>query len=139
MAENKTQPTGAPVAAFVESLPSAKRQQEAAVLIAMLEAATNEPPRMWGPSIVGFGTQEYVTAGGRRGEMPVVAFSPRKAALVLYVGRYLATSGPLLQRLGKHTAGKGCLYVRKLSDVDSAVLEAIVRAEVAASAAARAP
>ena len=132
MAENKTKPTEQPVDAFVARLEPASRRAEAATLIGLMQHATGEPPQMWGPSIIGFGKVGYVYDSGRRGETPVVSFSPRKATLVLYVGKVLGTSGPLLAKLGKHTTGKACLYVKKLADVDLGVVREIIAAEVAA-------
>ena len=81
---------------------------------------------MWGTSIIGFGTYHYVYDSGREGDMPLVGFSPRKAATVLYLGRGAGGSDALLAMLGKHTTGKGCLYIKKLDDVDRNVLRALV-------------
>lgn len=130
MAENKTKPTAQSVSHFIRGLEPASRRAEAATLIEMMERATGETPRMWGPSIIGFGRAGYAYDSGRTGEMPIVSFSPRKANLVLYVGTCLASVGPLLARLGKHTTGKACLYVKKLDDVDLDVVGKIIAAEV---------
>ena len=132
MAENKTKPTAQSVSQFIQGLESASRQAEAATLIEMMERATGEKPKMWGPSIIGFGKVAYAYESGRTGETPVVSFSPRKASLVLYVGTCLGSVGPLLAKLGKHTTGKACLYVKKLDDVDLDIVEKIIAAEVAA-------
>jgi hypothetical protein len=86
---------------------------------------------MWGPSIIGFGSHHYVYDSGREGDMPVIAFSPRKAATVLYG---FSDSKPLLAKLGKCTTGKGCIYIKKLADVDQKVLEAMVAKAVAGRA-----
>lgn len=130
--ENKTKPTQTPVSQFVASLEPAGRRMEAATLIEMMERATGEKPKMWGPSIIGFGKVAYAYESGRTGETPVISFSPRKASLVLYVGKCLSSPGRLLDRLGKHTTGKACLYVRRLDDVDLEVVREIIAAEVAA-------
>jgi len=93
-----------------------------------MQKAAGEKPTMWGPSIIGFGSYHYVYDSGREGDMPVVAFSPRKAATVLYG---LSSAEALLPKLGKHTRGKGCLYIKRLADVDQKVLEAMVVKAVA--------
>jgi hypothetical protein len=129
---NKTQPTNSSVKAFVDALPDQGRRKDAKVLIAMMQRATGEKAKMWGPSIVGFGSYHYVYESGREGDMPLVGFSPRKAATVLYNVRALNDDETLLLKLGKHTTGKGCLYIKKLDDVDQKVLEEMVVHSVAA-------
>ena len=129
MAENKTKPTKVSVASYIAALDEAKRT-DAKALVKMMQAATGEKPAMWGPSIIGFGTVHYVYESGREGDMPLVGFSPRKPALVLYgVAR---ASEALLGKLGKYTTGKGCLYIKKLADVDQKVLKAMVVKSIAA-------
>jgi hypothetical protein len=123
MADNKTKPTKISVAAFIDSITDKDRRADAKALIKLMQKAAGEKPAMWGPSIIGFGSHHYVYDSGREGDMPVVAFSPRKAATVLYG---LSSSEALLPKLGKHTRGKGCVYIKKLADVDQKVLEAIV-------------
>ncbi|MBV9992931.1 MAG: DUF1801 domain-containing protein [Alphaproteobacteria bacterium] len=123
MAENKTKATKASVAEFIAAVPDAAKRADAKTLVKMMQAATGEKARMWGPSIVGFGSRHYVYESGREGDMPVVAFSPRKPAIVLYIG---AVGDPQLARLGKHTTGKGCLYVKTLADVDVKVLDRLI-------------
>ncbi len=133
MGENKTKPTDQSVGAFVGQLASEARQAEARTLIDMMEEATGEAPKMWGPSIIGFGTSSYAYASGRTGTTPAISFSPRKAAIVLYVSMAMPHIADLLLDLGKHTTGKGCLYVKRLADVDLTVHKSILQAEVAAS------
>jgi hypothetical protein len=133
MGENKTKPTDQSVSTFVGGLASEARQAEARTLIDMMSEATGEAPQMWGPSIIGFGTSSYAYESGRTGTTPIVSFSPRKAAIVLYVGAAMPDIGDLVRDLGKHTTGKACLYMKRLSDVDLAVLKSIIEAEVAAS------
>jgi hypothetical protein len=87
---------------------------------------------MWGPSIVGFGSYHYKYESGREGDMPLAGFSPRKAATVLYVTKEFSGSEALLSKLGKHTIGGGCLYIKKLADVDQTVLETLVAKSAAA-------
>ncbi len=125
MGEAKTKPTGIPVDAFIQAAEPPARRDEGVALAAMMARVTGEPAAMWGPSIVGFGRYHYRYESGRTGEMCRVGFSPRKAAISLYVD---AGDGmdDLLARLGPHTIGKSCLYVKKLAAVDAAVLEAIV-------------
>lgn len=131
MAENKTRPTKISVAAFVDAIADETRRADAKVLVKLMQRASGEKPLMWGLSIVGFGSYHYKYESGREGDMPVVAFSPRKAATVLYGLSGADGATALLAKLGKHTAGKGCLYVKKVADVDRAVLEALVVKAVA--------
>lgn len=130
MAENKTKATNISVAGFIAALPDETKRADAKTLVRMMQEATGEKPKLWGPSIIGFGTVHYVYESGREGDMPLIGFSPRKPALVLYgVAR---SSEALLGKLGKHTTGKGCLYIKKLADVDAKVLEKMIATAVAA-------
>ena len=129
MAENKTKPTTVSVAAFIDAITDEERRSDAKALVKLMQKASGEKPKMWGSSIIGFGSYHYVYDSGREGDMPVVAFSPRKAATVLYG---LGDSEALLPKLGKHTRGKGCVYIKKLADVDQKVLEAMVVKAVSA-------
>jgi len=131
MADNKTKPTKMSVAEFIDSLTDASRRADAKALVKLMQKASGEKPKMWGPSIIGFGSHHYVYDSGREGDMPVVAFSPRKAATVLYG---LSDAESLLPKLGKHTRGKGCVYIKKLADVDLKVLEAMAAKVVAGRA-----
>jgi|SRR5579863_292753 len=132
MAENKTNPTKLSVAAFIAAIPEPTRRADAKALVKLLQSAAGEKPKMWGPSIIGFDSYHYKYESGREGDMPVVAFSPRKAATVLYGMIGFGEAAALLARLGKHTTGKGCLYIKKLTDVDQNVLEALVAKALAA-------
>ena len=132
MAENKTKPTSVSVAAYIEALPDAVKRAEAKTLVEMMQRVTGEKPKLWGPSIIGFGSCHYKYASGREGDMPVAAFSPRKPAIVLYSLLGAGDAEPLLDKLGKHTTGKGCLYIKKLADVDLKVLESLVVHSIAA-------
>ena len=131
MADNQTQPTKLSVAAFIDGLTDQTRKADAKVLVKLMQSATGEKPTMWGPSIIGFGSRHYKYDSGREGDMPVVGFSPRKAATVLYSVMGFSGSEALLAKLGKHTTGKGCLYLKKLADVDQKVLEEMVVKSVA--------
>lgn len=132
MAENKTKPTKQSVASYIDAIADGTKRSDAKALVKLLKAATGESPKMWGPSIVGFGSYHYKYESGREGDMPVIAFSPRKAALVLYGFIGFAGADALLAKLGKHSTGKGCLYIKKLADVDSKVLEALTAKSLAA-------
>ena len=132
MAENKTKPTKLSVAAFLDALTDQTKRADAKTLVKLMQSATGEKPKMWGPSIVGFGSYQYTYESGREGDMPLVGFSPRKAATVLYGLKGFSDAEALLAKLGKHTTGKGCLYIKKLADVDQEVLEALVGKSVAA-------
>ncbi|CAN7237210.1 DUF1801 domain-containing protein [Brevundimonas sp. LjRoot202] len=122
-AEAKTRPTAVSVADFIAAVEDPKRRADAEAACTLLAGATGEPPVMWGPSIVGFGAYHYRYASGHEGDAPLVGFSPRKANLVFYLSGCDEGRGDLLARLGKHKAGKGCVYVNRLSDVDPAVLK----------------
>ena len=91
-----------------------------------MQSATGEKPTMWGPSIIGFGSYHYTYDSGREGDMPLIGFSPRKAATVLYGMTGSRDSEALLAKLGKHTTGKGCLYIKKLADVDRQTLQTLI-------------
>ena len=132
VAANKTKPTKLSVKAFVDALPDQTRRADAKALVTLMQSATGEKPKMWGPSIIGFGAYHYIYDSGREGDMPLVGFSPRKAATVLYNVRAFNADEALLPKLGKHTTGKGCLYIKRLADVDETVLEAMVVNAVAA-------
>jgi uncharacterized protein DUF1801 len=131
MPENKTKPTKLSVAAFIDALTDETRRADAKALVKLMQSATGEKPKMWGPSIIGFGSYHYTYESGREGDMPLAGFSPRKAATVLYGMTGFSESEALLAKLGKHTTGGGCLYIKKLADVDQKVLEALVLKSVA--------
>ena len=130
MAGNKTKATEVSVSVFIDGLKDEARRADAAALVKLMQSATGEKPKMWGPSIVGFGSYHYKYESGREGDMPVVAFSPRKPAIVLY-GLRGSSDETQLAKLGKHTTGKGCVYVKKLADVDLKILESLVVKAVA--------
>ncbi|NCU10778.1 MAG: DUF1801 domain-containing protein [Sphingomonadaceae bacterium] len=130
-AELKTKPTGLSVAEFLAAVPDARRRAEAAEIDALHRRVTGCEPKLWGPSIVGYGSYRYKYDSGREGTWMRAGFSPRKGALTIYLmGNYVnrqAEADALFARLGKHTTGKSCLYIKKLADVDMAVLEQLVR------------
>jgi hypothetical protein len=132
MAENKTKPTTISVTTFLDAC-SDERRADAKVLAKLMQKVTGNDPTMWGPSIVGFGRYHYIYESGREGDNLVVGFSPRKAANVLYGAIGFDGADVLLAKLGKHTTGKGCLYIKRLADVDMKVLETLVEKAVAAT------
>ena len=129
-AEIKTMPTDADVTAFIGAVPDPRRREEAHLLDALHRRVTGCEPRMWGPSIIGYGSYRYRYESGREGVMCRAGFSPRKAASTIYlIGDYFdrrEEADALFARLGKHTTGKSCLYVRRLEQVDLAVLEELI-------------
>ncbi len=128
MSESKTKATTVTAAEFIAKVPDAGQRADAEALVRIFQRATGEQPVMWGPSIVGFGKYHYVYESGREGDMCLAGFSPRSTALTLYVLSGAVGEDALLARLGKHKAGKGCLYVKRVADVDEKVLEELVRA-----------
>ena len=131
MAELKTKKTRASVSAFLAGLSDPGARRDSKSLVGLMKAATGATPRMWGPSIVGFGDYHYKYASGREGDWFVMGFSPRKPALTLYFVCGLKRLEPELARLGKYRRGGGCLYVRRLEDVDPAALRRVVKAAAA--------
>jgi hypothetical protein len=132
MADNKTKPTKLSVPAFIDAITDQTRREEAKALVKLMQSAAGEKPKMWGPSIIGFGSYHYTYDSGREGDMPLVGFAPRKAANVLYNMTGFEGAEALLAKLGRHSTGKGCLYIKKLTDVDQQVLTALVVKSVAA-------
>ncbi len=123
MAENKTKATATSVATFLETVESEQRRADAAIVVDLMARVSGEAATMWGPSIIGFGVSRYRYDSGREGETCRIGFSPRKAQLVFYLGSSFPGRDDMLAALGKHTTGKGCLYVKKLGDIDMSVLE----------------
>ncbi len=121
-----TRPSDDDVAAFLESVADERRRSDAQEVLALMQRVTGAEPRMWGTSVVGLGRQPYRTADGKEREWFAVGLAPRKAALTLYGLTFYGSNEDILQRLGPHTTGKGCLYVKHLDDVDRDVLEELV-------------
>jgi len=132
MAENKTRPTGASVEAYIATVADEERRRDCEILASLMTRVTGEPAAMWGDSIVGFGSYHYRYESGREGDAPLVGFSPRKGDISLYVLAGYEGEAALLARLGRHKAGKACLYLRRLADADPAVLEQLVAEAVEA-------
>ncbi|WP_417488074.1 DUF1801 domain-containing protein [Maricaulis sp.] len=128
MSENKTKPTTASPADFIATIEHPTRRADAETILAVMQRITGWEPRMWGPSIVGFGEYHYKYESGREGDFMRTGFSPRKANLVLYIIPGYSDYADKLARLGKHKLGKSCLYINKLADIDMDVLEEIIQA-----------
>ena len=129
MAENKTKPTRISPQAFLKKVASPGQRKDCAELVSMMRKITGDPPRMWGPSIVGFGTCHYAYESGREGEICLTGFSPRKPNLVLYLGEVVQDK-TLIAKLGKCKANKGCLYIKKLDDVNRTALRSLIAKSV---------
>lgn len=126
MAANKTQETDADIGSFLAALPDPTRRADALALCETMARITGEPPRLWGPNIIGYGRYRYKYESGREGEWMLIGFSPRAKQLVLYLGLGAGGREDLLARLGRHKTGKGCLYLKSLADADPAVLETLI-------------
>lgn len=129
--ENKTQPTDVSPADFLTTVEPQRRRDDGFALLEFFNDVTGLKPRMWGPSIIGYGRYHYRYDSGREGEFMLTGFSPRKSALSLYVMSGFSNRADKLERLGKHKTGKSCLYVNKLADVDLGVLKEIVLDDLA--------
>jgi hypothetical protein len=132
MAEAKTKVSDASVAKFIKSVKDPVARADCEALVALMEAATKEKAKMWGSAIVGFGAKKVVYADGREVDWMAIGFSPRKGTLALY-GLGIANQDALLKKLGKHDQGKGCLYVKQLSDIDVPTLKKMVAASLQGS------
>ena len=127
MAQNKTVETTNSVASFLGAIPDETKRTDSKQLVSIIENQTGTSPKMWGPAIVGFGSYHYKYESGREGDAPMVGFSPRKDALTLGTCQATFPNGKtLLTQLGKHKTGKGCVYIKKLSDVNLDVLQALI-------------
>ncbi|MBX3012562.1 MAG: DUF1801 domain-containing protein [Caldilineaceae bacterium] len=131
MAELKTKLTGASVEEFLQSVEPAARRQDALAIRALMQELTGDAGKMWGESIVGFGSYHYQYASGREADWMLTGFSPRKQNLTLYIMAGFEQYDDLLARLGKYTTGKSCLYVKKLQDIHLDVLRELVQQSVA--------
>lgn len=126
MAGPKTKRTNESVAAFLGKVEDPGRRRDCKAIAAMMRRASGQAPKMWGTSIVGFGSRTMKYASGRELDWPLIGFSPRKGDLTLYLAPF-DDSADLLQRLGKHKTSKGCLYIKRLADIDQVVLESLIR------------
>jgi len=130
VAGNKTKPTKSSVMAFINAIEDPQKRADARKVAAMMRRATGKRARMWGPSIVGYGTYHYRYESGREGDFMVAGFSPRKQALTVYIMAGFANYGVLMKKLGKFTTGKSCLYIKRLSDIDETALEQLINESV---------
>jgi hypothetical protein len=131
MAENKTKMTEASVESYLSAIEDETRRKDCEALAKLMARATKEKPKMWGTSIVGFGSYHYKYESGREGDSCMAGFSSRKGDISLYLLASFPGREELLSKLGKHKAGKGCLYIGRMSDVDPKVLEQLVARSVA--------
>ena len=126
MAENKTTPNDQDVEQFLNSVDDERKRKDSFTILELMKQVTGLEPRMWGSSIVGFGSYHYTYESGREGDMILAGFSPRKQNLTLYNMSGFERYDDLLQKLGKHTTGKGCLYIKRLDDVDLPTLKSLI-------------
>lgn len=128
MAKNKTTTTEANVAEFIQNIDNEVRRSDSFLLVDIFKSVTGFEPKMYGPTIIGFGNYHYKYASGHEGDAPIAAFSPRKNALVFYISDEIDNREQLLEKLGKHKTGKVCVYVKKLADIDQSVLRELIKA-----------
>ena len=127
MAEAKTQPTNQSVKEFLNQIQEPERRADCFEIVKIVEKITGEKPTMWGPSIVGFGSYHYKYASGREGDWPMTGFSPRKKDLTLYIMMGFEKHADLMEKLGKHSTSKSCLYIKRLSDVHIPTLKKLIK------------
>lgn len=130
MIELKTKPTKVSVKKFLNSVKDERKREDSFVVMEMMKRITKEQPKMWGPSIVGFGSYHYKYASGHEGDMCIIGFSPRKEALTIYLVPGFQKNKSLMEKLGKHKSGKSCLYIKNLVDVDLRVLKELITESV---------
>jgi len=126
MAENKTTPNDQDVEQFLNSIEDERKRKDSFTILELMKQVTGLEPRMWGSSIVGFGSYHYKYESGREGDMILAGFSPRKQNLTLYNMSGFELYDDLIKKLGKHTTGKGCLYIKRLDDVDLPTLKSLI-------------
>jgi hypothetical protein len=131
MSELKTKETKASVTKFIDAVADEQKRKDSYTILEMMKKITKEEPKMWGPSIIGFGMYHYKYDSGHEGDMCITGFSPRKQALTLYIMMGFGKSPELMKKLGKYKTGKACLYIKKLSDIDLKVLEQLIKESVA--------
>jgi len=131
MAELKTKQTDASVEAYLDTIEDPRRRADCAAISALIKKVTKFQPKMWGPTIVGFGSYHYRYETGHEGDACLAGFSSRKPEIVVYIADAFESRERLLKKLGPHRTGKVCLYIKRLSEIDVGVLEKIIRASVA--------
>jgi hypothetical protein len=127
MAEMKTKQTEASVEDFLNLIEDNQKREDCFEIVKMMKQVTKKEPKMWGPAIIGFGSYHYKYESGREGDSPQIGFSPRKQNITLYVLSGSNHESPLLQKLGKHSTSKVCLYIKRLTDVDKKVLQELIK------------
>lgn len=130
MAAIKTKPTEVSVSDFLEKVETEQVRDDCRAIIKLMKKVTGSPAKMWGPSIIGFGQYHYKYESGHEGDMCITGFSPRKGNLTLYVISGFPGQDALLKKLGKHKSSVACLYIKKLEDIDMAVLEKIIKGSI---------
>lgn len=130
MAVNKTKATAVNVTEFIQNIDNEVKRNDSFQLVEIYKSITGFEAKMWGPTIIGFGSYHYKYASGHQGDMPIAAFSPRKDAIVFYISDEIENREQLLEKLGKHKTGKVCVYVKKLADIDLTVLKKLVMATI---------
>ncbi len=131
MYKTKTTETDKDVIAFIEKVENQVKREDSFELLSLFSKATGFEPKMWGPTIIGFGTYHYKYASGHEGDAPLAAFSPRKDSIVFYFEPEFSTREALLAKLGKHKLGKSCVYVKKLADIDLKIAETMITDSIA--------
>ncbi len=127
MYELKTKLTDASVEKFLKSVKDEKQREDSFIILDIMTKITKLPPKMWGPSIIGFGSYHYKYESGHEGDMCLTGFSPRKQSLTLYILPGFEKNKDLMEKLGKYKTGKSCLYIKKLEDVDMKVLKELIK------------
>ena len=131
MAELKTKPNDQSVRAFLDAIPDERKRADAETVLKLMKQITKKQPKMWGPSIVGFGTYHYKYDSGREGDMFRTGFSPRKQSLTIYIMTGFPRHDSLMRKLGKYKTGKSCLYIKTLADIDLPTLKELISESVA--------
>jgi hypothetical protein len=126
MAEMKTKVNETSVEGFLNKIEDEQKRKDCFEIVTVMKQLTKEEPKMWGPAIIGFGSYHYKYESGREGDMMQIGFSPRKQNITLYIGLGDNPENQLLEKLGKYTTGKGCLYIKKLADVDRNILQELI-------------
>lgn len=132
MAELKTKPNDKNVNAFINTVTDIKKREDSFTILELMKTITKEEPKMWGDSIIGFGSYRYKYASGREGEWCLTAFSPRKQNLTIYIMTGFDKYEELMDKLGKYKTGKSCLYIKKLEDINMSVLQELITKSVEA-------
>jgi hypothetical protein len=130
MSEMKTKPTDQSVKEFLNKISDEQRREDCLAVARIMEEITGEKPKMWGPSLVGFGSYHYKYASGREGDWPLTSFSPRKKDITLYIMMGFESHADLMEKLGKHSVGRSCLYIKRLSDIHLPTLKKLIKTSV---------